>query len=263
MSLRACVLGSGSSGNCTYIGSGGTSILIDAGLSGRETKQRLDQIGIPIAEVRGICLSHEHNDHTSGLRVLHRRHQIPIYANSGTVEAMGRDARFADLQWRVFTTGSAFEIGELRVEPFSVSHDAYEPVGFVVSSGRARVGVVTDMGVVTTLVRERLRGCQAVVIEANHDEQMLMDAERPWSLKQRIMGRQGHLSNQRAAEMLAEIAGAELRQVFLAHISRDCNRHELALEAARHTLAGVGHSQVAVSCTFPDRVSDVWAGPSP
>jgi len=259
MSLRVCILGSGSSGNCTYIGSDSTGVLIDAGLSGKETENRLGQIGVQVSQVQGICLSHEHNDHTSGLRVLHRRHGIPIYANGGTLEAMRRDAKFAELEWRVFTTGSPFEVGVLRIEPFSVPHDAYEPVGFVVIFGDDRVGIVTDMGVATTLVRERLRRCQVVIIEANHDEEMLMGAERPWYLKQRIMGRQGHLSNQLAAEVVAEIAGPELQCVFLAHLSKDCNRQELAVKTAREMLIEAGHSHVAVSCAFPDRVSDVWA----
>jgi len=258
MSLRVCVLGSGSRGNCIYVGSSSTSILVDAGLSGRETARRLAEIGVPIDRIRGICLSHEHRDHTVGLRVLHGRHRIPVYANSGTVDGVRRMGKTAEVQWRIFSTGVPFDLGDLLVEPFSVPHDAYDPVGFIIGSDGARVGVVTDMGVPTTLIRERLRQCRVVVVEANHDERLLREAKRPWYLKQRIMGRQGHLSNESAAAMLAEIAGPDLRQVFLAHISDECNQSSLAVRTARSRLAGSGFAHIKVCATFPDRISDVW-----
>ncbi len=260
MALRVCVLASGSSGNCTFVSSGETAILIDAGLSGRETVRRLEQIGVPLQQIRAVCVSHEHNDHTAGLRVLHRRHGIALYGNSGTVDALCRNRQLHELHWNVFATGTPFEIGDLTVEPFSVPHDAYEPVGFVVRRGDTSVGVVTDMGVSTTLIRQRLKSCQAVVVEANHDERMLQDARRPWHLKQRILGHQGHLSNRAAAAMVAEIAGRDLRHVFLAHLSEECNRQELALQTAQRMLAEAGHGHVRVSLTFPDRVSEMWAG---
>jgi phosphoribosyl 1,2-cyclic phosphodiesterase len=145
------------------------------------------------------------------------------------------------------------------IEPFAVPHDAYDPVGFVICNGAARVGIVTDMGVATTLVRQRLKQCQAVVVEANHDEKMLQAAPRPWHLKQRIMGRQGHLSNEGAAAVLAEIAGPDLRQVFLAHISDECNCEDLALRTTMDRLAEAGHLHIRVSATFSDRVSEMCA----
>jgi len=258
MAMRVCVLASGSSGNCTYIGNGKTSVLLDAGLSARELSRRLDQIGVRIEEIHAVCLSHEHNDHTAGIRVLHRRHGIPVYANSGTVHALQRDDRIAGVNWQVFSTGSAFSIGDLSIEPFSVPHDAMDPVGFVVGSGGLRVGVVTDVGMPTTLLRERLSRCNVVVVESNHDERLLESSKRPWYLKQRIKGRQGHLSNNRAAEVLAGLAGPELRHVFLAHISEECNRHDLALRAAEEKLRHTGCHHVKVSLTYPDRISDIW-----
>jgi phosphoribosyl 1,2-cyclic phosphodiesterase len=259
MGLKTCILGSGSSGNCTYVASGTTAILIDAGLSARKIERRLEQIGVGVGEIKGICVSHEHSDHTAGLRVLHSRHGIPIYANSGTIEAVRRDEKLKELPCRIFTTGQPFVVGDLQIEPFSVPHDAYDPVGFVVACGEARVGVVTDMGVSTSLIRERLRTCNAVVVEANHDEQMLRDAQRPWHLKQRISGRQGHLSNQGAARMLSEIASPRLLQVFLAHLSEECNRQDLAYKTTSDTLIASGHTHVKVSLTFQDRISEVWA----
>lgn len=258
MALQVCILGSGSSGNCTYVASPQTGLLIDAGLSAREIGRRLATVGAAVEAVRGICVSHEHGDHTQGLKVLHQRAGIPLYGNAGTIEALRRNPDFEALRWQVFSTGTAFTVGDLMVESFSVPHDAFEPVGFVISCGEARVGIVTDMGMPTTLIRERLRGCNVVVVESNHDEQMLQDAERPWHLKQRIRGRQGHLSNQRAATMLADIAGPQLRQVFLAHLSADCNRPDLARQTAHDMLLKAGHSHINVSLTYPDRPTEVW-----
>jgi phosphoribosyl 1,2-cyclic phosphodiesterase len=260
MSLRVCVLGSGSSGNCTYIGCGSSAVLIDAGLSALQTSTRLETISAPLSGVHGICVSHEHSDHTAGLRVLNRRHGIRVYANFGTVEALRRDEELTALEWQIFSTGTAFPVGEFRIEPFTVPHDALEPVGFVVQANGTRVGVVTDMGMSTTLIREKLRSCHVIVVEANHDEDMLKKSKRPWPLIQRILGRQGHLCNDAAAEMLGEIAGPELRHVFLAHISTQCNRRELALKTADRMLRGKGHSHIKVSLTYPDRVSDIWEG---
>lgn len=260
MSLRVCVLGSGSSGNCTFIGNDSSGVLIDAGLSALQTAARMEKIGARMAGIHGICLSHEHNDHTAGLRVLNRRHGIPVYANSGTVEALCRGEALAGLEWQVFSTGTAFSVGSFSIEPFTVPHDALDPVGFVVQAGGVRVGVVTDMGMSTTLIRDKLKSCHAIVVEANHDEDMLKTSKRPWSLIQRILGRQGHLCNEAAAQMLAEIAGPDLRHVYLAHISQQCNRRELALKTVERILRAKGHSHIRISLTYPDQVSDVWEG---
>lgn len=253
MALTVCVLGSGSSGNCTYLASGETGILIDAGLSGREIVRRLDSIGVPLSGVSAVCVTHEHDDHRAALTVLHKRHGIGLYGNAGTIEAIERNPRFAGLDWNVFTTGSPFQIGDIRLEPFSVPHDSYDPVGFVASCGGTRVGIVTDIGMATELVRQRLQECHAVVVESNHDERMLQDAARPWSLKQRIAGRQGHLSNTQAAELVVSVAGVTLKAVLLAHLSSDCNEPGLAVETIRRALAENGCTGVTVSATYPDR----------
>ena len=259
MSLTVCILGSGSTGNSTFIASRNTSVLIDSGLSAKQIGLRLEKIGACIENLEGICLSHEHSDHTAGIRVLSKKKAIPVYANSGTKEAVLRDEKMHALSWRLFTNGSAFEIADLVIEPFSVPHDAYDPVGFIITCSETKIGVVTDAGMVTTLMRERLRACNAIVIEANHDEQLLQNAPRPWSLKQRIMGRQGHLSNQKAGELLAEIAHPNLEQVFLAHLSEDCNREALALDTIRTQLDRAGHAHVEVAMTYSDRPSEVWS----
>ncbi len=260
MALKVCVLASGSSGNCTYIGSETTGVLLDAGISAREIGRRLAAIGVALDHIVGVCVSHEHADHTSGLPVLCRRHAWPVYVNSATMEALTGDPTMAAISWRVFTNGSAFQIGDLTVEPFSVPHDAMDPVGFVVSHNGTQVGVATDVGMATTLMRERLRRCRVLVVESNHDEKLLENSRRPWYLKQRIRGRQGHLSNRSAAEILAEIAGAELERVFLAHLSQECNRGEIAMQTMCESLHRAGHHHIRVSLTYPDRISEVWSG---
>jgi phosphoribosyl 1,2-cyclic phosphodiesterase len=259
MSLRLCILGSGSSGNATVIWSESTALLIDAGLSAREVGRRLELAGKPLSDVRAVCVSHEHSDHTTGLRVLHQRHGLELYGNAGTVDALRQNEELRDLPWKIFSTGQPFVVGDLTVHPFSVPHDAYEPVGFTVTCGEVRAAVVTDIGLPTTLVRQRLRDCQVIVLESNHDERLLQESPRPWSLKQRISGRQGHLSNTRAAALLAEIATPALQQVYLAHLSDECNRADLALAEARRQLARAGYAHVRVHVGHPDRVSEPWA----
>lgn len=258
MSLRLCILGSGSSGNCTFIASESTAILIDAGLSAREIGKRLEKIGASLDAIHGVCVSHEHSDHVGGLKTLHSRHEISIFANEGTIQFLQRDKDLASIAWKKFHTGSSFTIGDLTIESFSVPHDASEPVGFVISCGDESVGIVTDIGMPTALVRERLKKCRAVVVESNHDEEMLRNSNRPWQLKQRISGRQGHLSNARAAQMLAEIAGPHLQRVFLAHLSSECNRQDIAWRTTRDALHRAGHAHVTISMTFPDSVSEIW-----
>ncbi len=257
MALRLCVLASGSSGNCIYVGSENTNILIDAGVSGKATVERLTEIGVSPESLAAICLTHEHDDHKASLHVLHRRFGMGVYANSGTIEALAHNPKLSGLPWNVFTTGQPFEIGDLVLEPFRVPHDSYDPVGFVVRCGTARIGVATDMGMATELVRQRLRNCGALVLESNHDETMLQDSERPWALKQRIAGRQGHLSNAKAGSLLLDVAGDSLQTVFLAHLSRDCNTPSLALRTVKQVLHQGGLSHVDIKMTHASRISDL------
>lgn len=260
MALRVCVLASGSSGNCTYVGSDTTGLLLDAGISAREIARRLEAIGVAPAHLQGICISHEHADHTSGLPTFCRRHALPVYVNSATMEVLSTNGDMRGIQWRIFSTGSAFSVGDLVIEPFSVPHDAMDPVGFVVSHNGTQVGVATDVGMVTGLLRERLRRCRALVVEANHDERLLENSKRPYFLKQRIRGRQGHLSNRSLGEALAEMVGAELEQVFLAHLSQECNTCQLALQTVTEHLQKAGLHRVRVNLTYPDRISEIWTG---
>lgn len=258
MPLTICVLASSSDGNCTYVSSGETSILIDAGLGLRDVEGRLRSIGADPARLKAICLSHEHSDHVAGMGPFQRKYGTPVYANAGTAEGASGSERHEGVQWKIFTTGSAFSIGDLELEPFSVPHDACDPVGFIITSATDRIGIATDLGVSTTVVRERLKVCRALVLEANHDEYLLKQSKRPWNLKQRILSRQGHLSNEAAAELLAEVAGPHLERVFLAHLSEECNEPTLALRTVREAMEARGHRHVHICLTYPDRPSEIW-----
>jgi phosphoribosyl 1,2-cyclic phosphodiesterase len=251
--LRVCVLASGSSGNCIHVESATTALLIDAGISARETLRRLEAAGLDPAKLRAICVSHEHTDHVAGIAQLHKKLGLKLYANGDTARAIRSGE---SLDWNLFTDGCPFTIGDIEVLPFPLPHDAYAPVGFVLTCGSARLGIATDLGMPTQLARERLRGCQLLVLEANHDETLVHSSFRPWSLKQRILGRQGHLSNETAAALLADVAGDTLRHVFLAHLSKECNNLELALHIVRTHLESVGLGHVRVLPTHPDKPSE-------
>ncbi len=241
------VLASGSSGNCALIETASTKVLVDAGLSARRIAVRLEEIGVKPSEINGILLTHEHSDHAAAIGVWGRRHKTPVYANRLTAEALKQDTQ--EVEWRYFPTGAAFEIGELQVQSFAIPHDAVEPVGFVLQHGVNSMGFLTDLGVATKMVLERVRPVHTLLIEANHDEKLLHeDTRRPWAIKQRILSRHGHLSNHAAAEVLAEIAGNGLRRALLGHLSEDCNSPELALRTVRERLALAGGDPVEVLC---------------
>lgn len=251
--LRVCVLASGSSGNCIHVESPTTALLVDAGLSARETFRRMAAAGLDPARLRAICISHEHTDHVAGVVQLHKRLGLSLYANGDTARAIPA-AR--GLPWNLFANGSPFTVGDIEILPFSLPHDAFDPVGFVLACGAARLGIATDLGMPTQIAREHLRGCQLVVLEANHDEMLVRSSFRPWALKQRILGRQGHLSNETAAALLADIASDTLRQVFLAHLSRECNKPDLALHIVRRHLATAGLGHIRILPTHPDKPSE-------
>jgi len=256
MALKVCVLASGSRGNCTLIATPTTRILVDAGLSGRETARRLSLLEMLPEELDAILIGHEHSDHIQGLPVLAGRYAIPVYINRETARATGEKLARARTV-KIFINGHSWEIGDLTILPFSVFHDAQDPVGFIIRQGEISVLVATDLGVPTRLVRERLKGNRVVILEANHDPDMLMNGDRPWRLKQRINSRQGHLSNQTAAELLAEETGRDLTDIFLAHLSQDCNHPDKALQVVKEHLERKGRGHVRVRLTFQDRISEV------
>jgi phosphoribosyl 1,2-cyclic phosphodiesterase len=267
VNVEICVLGSGSSGNATYLACGDFQVLIDAGLSARAITHRLADIGKKPEELSAILITHEHSDHCKGARILAKKHNISVLANRFTHEAMlpslGRD-----LNWRLFQTGQTFELGPLQIYPFSVPHDAYDPVGFRVEAGPdLAIAFVTDLGHATKLVRQRIADCRLLVLESNHDVNLLHESQRPWSLKQRILGRQGHLSNQDAADLAREIAHEKLQHLILAHLSQDCNDANLAFDTVGSAMEQAGHKPSIVVAPRSKPIDIVrlqcrpWSGP--
>ncbi len=239
--LSLTVLGSGSAGNCSFIATDQCRLLVDAGFSARQISQRLETIGVRPESLDGIVITHEHSDHIAGLAVFCRRFEIPVYANPLTAETLRRGFLAEFPKWNLFMTGGAFSIKDIEIQTFYVPHDAVDPTAFVFTADTGSIGLLTDLGYAPKLALERIRRVHTLVIETNHDERMLQeDTKRPWSVKQRILSRHGHLSNEAAAKLVAEIAGDQLQRVVLGHLSRDCNRPDLALETMRrHGLEGI------------------------
>lgn len=258
MSIRFCILGSGSSGNSALLITPEARILVDAGFSVRRLGRLLEAAGESLERIDAVFFTHDHGDHTAAVEGLRRYPGIQLFANSATARAVQEGLSYRP-PWKLFLTGASFRFRDLEVESFSVPHDAHDPVGFLFSHGpeqdlfepRRSLAWVTDLGHVPPLVQERVRACDVLVIESNHCPRMLQaDLRRSWSTKQRIGGRHGHLSNQAALELLSTVASPRWRRIYLAHLSRDCNSPaavEAALAPARQRLgcefAIVGHGQ--------------------
>ncbi|MCK9176003.1 MAG: MBL fold metallo-hydrolase [Desulforhopalus sp.] len=237
--MNFSVLGSGSKGNCVYVESGETAVFIDAGFSGRQILLRLGAVGRDASLVRAICLTHEHSDHINGAGIISRKLEIPVYGNKGTLKngrkKMGRLFRTVP-----FETGEHLEIGALSIHSFAISHDTADPVGFVVSDGKSSLGYLTDTGKTTCLMDTRLAACNGLILEFNHDLEMLKNGPYPLPLQQRVRSSRGHLCNEDAAEFLAGVQSCVLRHVVLAHLSEKNNLPRLAQQAAGAVLnAGV------------------------
>jgi phosphoribosyl 1,2-cyclic phosphodiesterase len=226
--------------------------MIDAGFSGRQIRQRLATLGRAPETLDGILITHEHSDHVAGLVGLASKLEVPVYCNRLTKEAIEAQLQI-EIKARLFSTGASFEIGDVKVDTFPVPHDAYDPVGFLLRTSAGNIGFLTDLGHATKLVVERIRAAHVLLLEANHDVKMLQeDVRRPWSLKQRILSRHGHLSNDGAADVAEQILSEQLRHLYLGHLSRDCNRPELARHVVSHRLEGIGGGHVRVESTFQD-----------
>ena len=253
MALRFHVLGSSSNGNCALIETEQTRILLDAGFSGRRLTALLKERAIPLETVEAVFLTHEHGDHVAGLRGLARHKHLQFYANYGTAQAaQGKLER--ELPWRIFETGSSFVFKDLTVETILLPHDAMEPVGYLFRSGSGSLfspfrslAWVTDLGHAPAGLAAFAREAQLLVLEANHDPSLLeSDPKRPFSVKQRIAGRHGHLSNAAARDFLASVERPLWRRVMLAHLSRDCNDPVVLKETM-----GNGHCPWPVQCLDP------------
>ena len=261
--MTFCPLYSGSSGNCTYVSDGKTGILIDAGLSGKQIIDALDQIGVLPESLSGIVITHEHSDHVKGAGILSRRFHLPIYANEGTWQGMARQVGVIQPGMnRTFETGRDFYIDGLAVHPFSIPHDANDPVGFRVYAGAHSVATATDMGYVRKEVLEELRGTDMLVFESNHDPDMLLrNPHYTSALKQRILGRRGHLSNEACGKGICALAERDVRHVILGHLSGENNTPELAMDTTLDILSREGitpNEDVSVYMAWRDHVGQVY-----
>ncbi len=254
--IRMAVLGSGSGGNATIVECENTRILVDAGLSAKQITLRLKQLGVSADDIDGILITHEHSDHARGVDVLLRNRNIPVYANLFTREALESQMK-SQISWKIFKNEREFEIGALKVNPFSILHDAADPVGFILEGAGVKLSMASDIGHITPGVAKRFCGSHAIYIEANYDMDLLeRDTRRPWSTKQRIVSRHGHLSNVQVAEFLEEVACEKLGHVMLCHLSADCNCPSIASKIVSDALNKRGLHAVQVHCAQQDQSTD-------
>lgn len=234
--MRLCSIASGSSGNCVYVGSETTHLLVDVGISGKRTESGLRELGLDARDIDGILVTHEHTDHINGLGVIARKYEIPIYATAGTIAAIRSYGGIGDVAedlFREVQEDRKFTIKDLTVSPMHISHDAAQPVGYRIFYGNKRVAVCTDLGVYNDYTVECLKGMDALLLEANHDVNMLQVGPYPYYLKQRILGERGHLSNENSGRLLCRILHDGLKTIFLGHLSKENNLPELAYESVR------------------------------
>lgn len=227
--LTVCMLASGSKGNAILVADRQTRVLFDAGLSGIEIERRCISKGFHPKQLDAIVVSHEHADHIQGVGVLARRFGLPVHISKRTSRtADSLLGKIADI--RHFECGNPFTVNSFSISPFSISHDAEDPAGFTILNNGMKIGIATDLGVVTTMVKERLKACQILILEANHDPKMLINGPYPWPLKQRIQSRTGHLSNEASRELLTALKHKDLQHVVLAHLSETNNTPQKAMQ---------------------------------
>lgn len=234
--MRMISIASGSSGNCIYIGSESTHLLVDAGIAYKWIDSGLQKIGLTGTDLDGVLITHEHSDHVGGLGVLARRLNIPIYASAGTIQSLKKNKSLGRIEENLYHPIQAdgdFSLKDLRVFPFANSHDAAEPLGFRVEQGKKSAAVCTDLGNYSSYTIDRLKGLDAVLLESNHDVRMLQAGPYPYPLKQRILSDYGHLSNEACGRLLCEILHDHMKHIVLGHLSKENNLPELAYEAVR------------------------------
>lgn len=234
-----CPLASGSKGNCIYLGTNQTKILIDAGISTKVLQARLSEINVDLADIDAILITHEHMDHILGLKTLAFKKGIPVFANHET--AKGIVETFHDCpKFKIFSTGETFEFGDLEIHPFSIQHDTLDPVAFTIRTNNLKLGFCTDLGYATSLVQYQLNDCDYLYLESNHEPSMVHASSRPMIYKQRVLSRSGHLSNDACGNLLAHVYGPKLKHVHLAHLSSECNSPETAIKIVKGILEQKG-----------------------
>lgn len=247
--MKLCSIASGSSGNCIYVGSNNTNLLVDAGISAKRIEYGLSDIDILPDTIQGILITHEHSDHIAGLGILARKYHIPIYATYETARAIQQIKNVGVIPEDLFNyviPNKSFQVNDILVEPFSTSHDASNPVCYTVQSEGHKIGIATDLGKYDDYIVSMLEEAELLFIEANHDVNMLMVGKYPYYLKQRILGDRGHLSNDSSADLISKLIHPRLKHIMLAHLSKENNYEELAYET--------------VCCELMTRGSDFSAG---
>ena len=238
--MRMCSIASGNSGNCIYAGSDTTHILVDVGISGKKTEEGLKKLGVKPQELDGIFITHEHADHINGLGVMARKYGVPVYATKGTLNAIRGISSLGQIDEGLFREVQADQkitVKDMTINPMRISHDAAEPVAYRIIHGRKRIGIVTDLGCYNDYTVECLKGMNALLIEANHDVNMLQVGPYPYYLKKRILGERGHLSNELSGQLLSQILNDGMQAIVLGHLSKDNNLPELAYETVRVEIA--------------------------
>lgn len=259
--MRFCPLYSGSSGNALLVLADGVAILVDAGLPGRVVAEALAAAGVAPEQLSGILVTHEHSDHVKGVGILARRYRLPVYANAGTWRGMlPLIGEIPPAQVRVFETERDFYLGGVNVLPYKTPHDANESVGFVFQSGGSKLSILTDAGHVNERMLDAVSGSGLILIESNHDVEMLKAGRYPFPLKRRILGDEGHLSNDACGAALTALYGRGVRQAVLGHLSRENNFESLALETVRAALraSDVPDEAFALSVAHRDRVGEIY-----
>ena len=234
--MRFCSIASGSNGNCIYVGSDCTHILIDAGISGKKVEEGLKKLDLSPDEIDAVLVTHEHSDHTKGLGVLARKYEIPIYATHGTLKGIKETVSLGEIDSKLFNEVSSqekFFIKDLSINPLSISHDAYEPVAYRVFYENKKISVITDLGKFDEITIECLKNSDILMAEANHDIRMLQVGHYPYYLKQRILSDKGHLSNENSGRMISKLLHDDLKEIILGHLSKENNIPELAYETVR------------------------------
>lgn len=258
MSLRFSVLSSGSTGNATVIQNDDATVMIDVGLSCKRTEQLLEEQGLSGKQIDAIFVTHEHSDHIKGLGAFARKFDLPIYANEKTWAALEKHVgNIAEENRIVMQTGEARDFGDLRVESFGISHDAAEPVAYRFFEGETKLAVATDLGYMSDKVRDAIADSDVLVMESNHDVEMLRVGRYPWNIKRRILSDLGHLSNEAAGEALCEVVTGNTRRTYLAHLSLDHNMQDLARLTVQDVMESKGHffkeSEFQLKDTYYDR----------
>ncbi|WP_026516008.1 MBL fold metallo-hydrolase [Butyrivibrio sp. MC2021] len=234
--MRFTSIASGSSGNCTYVGSDNTHILVDAGVSKKRIEEGLKGLDLGLSDISAIFVTHEHVDHISALHTILKKYDIPIYATAGTIEGIrcsDKKNEMTESRFIPVIADKQVSVGDMIINPMKISHDALDPCGYRIYCGDKKVGVATDLGCYTEYTVDCLKDCDALLLEANHDVRMLQTGPYPYQLKRRILGDKGHLSNDKSGELLCRLLNDKMQGIFLGHLSKENNLPELAYETVR------------------------------